>query len=232
MTHSHRATRGETMWQTPGMGDLPSRRGRRPRRASDVTRADARVAMRVILVLAVVGAALGPVWAQWSGAQQRAYVIGPGKLFPYDEVETMAATDGRYLVIVAAVGLLAGLVTWLFRSAHRGPLVLLALGVGGAGGSALTWLTGYLTGGGTYHGKPGSQIAHLPVSLHMRGLLFVEPALAILLYGLCVAFAARDDLGRADPVREQLVRARDQAQYGWGHGDGAGALQQGELPPQ
>ncbi|HZC69403.1 MAG TPA: hypothetical protein VE442_01795 [Jatrophihabitans sp.] len=232
MTHSHRAARGETMWHTPGLGDVPTRRARRRRRAVDETRADARVAIRLILVLAVVGAALGPLWAKWSGAQQRAYVIAPGKLYPYEEVEKMAATDGRYLAIVAAVGFLAALFAWLFRASHRGPLVLLGLGVGGAVGSALTWFTGYLTGGGTYHGKAGSQIAHLPVSLHMRGLLFVEPAIAIMIYGLFVAFAVRDDLGRADPVRERLVRARTEAQDGWRYGDGAGALQQRDLPPQ
>lgn len=232
MSHSHRAGRGQTMWQTPGMAEWVSRRARRPRRAADETRSDVRVAVFVIFLLALVGAALGPAWSWWSGPQQRAYVIGPGKLFPYEEVETMAATDGRYLVIVAAVGFLAGLFAWLFGAAHRGPLLLLGLGIGGAVGSALTWLTGRLTGGGTYDGKAGSQIAHLPVSLHMRGLLFVEPAVAILLYGLCVAFAARDDLGRADPVRERLVRARDQAQDSWRYGNSAGALEQRDLPPQ
>ncbi len=223
----------EPAWHTLSVGDWPIKRAAPPRRAADETLADVRAAGLVVLALAVVGAALGPVWAEWSGAQQRAYVLGPGKLYPYDEVETMAAADGRYFVIVAAVGVLAALVVWLSRPGNRGALLLLALGFGGLGGSALTWWLGYLTGGGTYDGKTGTTISHLPLSLHMRGLLLVEPALAILLYGLFVAFAARDDLGRADPVRGRLsVPPGDQPQYGRGHGDGPGPLQQGDLPAQ
>jgi len=213
MTHSPQPGHDEPVWEPPGLSQVPAEpRRRRARRPAAETLADARVAMYVMLALAVVGAALGPVWAAWSGPQQRAFVIGPGKLFPFDEVETMAAADGRFLVIVAGVGLLAGLGTWLLRPTHRGPLVLLALGVGGLAGAALTWWTGYLTGGGTRHGEPGTTIAQLPLSLHMPGLLFVEPALAILVYGLFVAFAARDDLGRPDPVRERVVAARHPAQ--------------------
>jgi hypothetical protein len=171
------------------------------------TRADLRIAGVLAVGLAVLGAVLGFVWSAWSGAQQRAYVIAAGQLYPFDEVETRAAADGRYLVIVAAVGLLAGLLTWLLRSANRGPLVLLGLEIGALGGAALTWWVGYLSGGGTDVGKTNTIIAHLPLSLHMHGLLFVEPAVAALVYGLFVAFAARDDLGHPDPVRDTLAGA-------------------------
>ena len=235
MAHSRRERSGEPVWQTHVIDGLPgtSEPRRRRRYAADETLADGRIALVVVLALAVLGAALGPLWSAWSGAQQRAYVVAPGQLYPFDEVETRAAADGRFLAIVAGVGLLAGLVAWLFRAAHRGPLVLVALGVGGVAGSALTWWTGYLTGGGTYHGAPRTVIHRLPLTLHMPGLLFVEPAVAILLYGLFVAFAAHDDLGRPDPVRQRLlVRAHDQPQYGWRDGDGAGPLQQRDLPPQ
>jgi len=36
------------------------------------------------------------------------------------------------------------------------------------------------------------------VSLHATGLLFFEAAVAVLVYGLLVAFTTRDDLGRTD----------------------------------
>jgi len=217
---------GVTPWSMPQ--DTPPSRS-----AADDTLVDLRVAWRLVVVLAVLGAVLGPLWSAWSGAQQRAYVIAPGQLYPYDEVETMAGTDGRYLLIVVIVGLVAAMVAWWARAEHRGPLVLLALGLGGTAGAALTWWTGYLTGGGTYDGKAGATISHLPVSLHMHGLVFVEPAVATLLYGLFVAFAARDDLNRADPVRERVsVGAGDHPPYGWGYGDGPGPLQQRDLPPQ
>jgi hypothetical protein len=195
--------------------------------------ADLRVAIALTLGLAVLGALLGLLWAAWSGPQQRAYVLGPGKLYPYDEVETMARSDGRYLVIVATVGLLAALLGWFARPRNRGPLVLLALCLGGLAGAALTAWVGHLTDGGTFAGKTNTTIKHLPLSLHMHGLLFVEPAVTALIYGLFVAFAARDDLGRPDTVRERVsVGAGDHAQYGGGYGDAPGALQQRDLPTQ
>jgi hypothetical protein len=204
-----------------------------PDEADKATVADVRLAGIVFAVLVVLGALLGLLWSAWSGPQQRAFVIAPGKLYPFDEIETMAAADGRYLVLVAATGLLAALIVWLVRPVNRGAAVLVALCAGGLAGAALTAWIGHLTGGGTDAGKPGSTIAHLPLTLHMHGLLFVEPALAALVYGLFVAFAARDDLGRDDPVRSRVsVRPGDHPQYGGGHGDASGSLQQGDLPAQ
>jgi hypothetical protein len=195
--------------------------------------ADLRIAGIILLTLSVLGAVLGLLWKAWSGPQQRAYVIAPGKLYPFDEVETMAGADGRYLVIVAATGLLAALLAWAVRPGNRGPLVQLALCVGGFVGAVLTAWIGHLVSDGTVHGKAGTTIAHIPLSLHMRGLALVEPAVAALVYGLFVAFAARDDLGRDDPVRERVsVRAGDDAQDGGGYGDAPRALQQSDLPPQ
>jgi hypothetical protein len=206
--------------------------------AAESTLADVRAAWWLTLALLVVGAAAGLAWSAWSGPQQKAFigdgrVIARGRLYPLGETEKMVAADGRYAAIVAAVGLLAALVAWTSRAANRGPLVVLALLIGGLGGSALTWLTGYLTGGGSYAGKPGTTIDRLPLTLHMPGLLLVEPAVALLLYGLMVAFAARDDLGRADPVRDRLsVRSGQHAQHGWRDGDAPRPPQQGGFAPQ
>jgi hypothetical protein len=136
-------------------------------------------------------------------------------------------------VIVASIGLLAALLAWALRPANRGPLVQLALCVGGFVGAVLTAWIGHLVSGGTVDGKAGTTIAHIPLSLHMRGLALVEPAVAALVYGLFVAFAARDDLGRDDPVRERVsVRAGDDPQDGGGYGDAPRALQQSDFPPQ
>jgi hypothetical protein len=197
------------------------------------TRADLRAAAFVVVALAVVGALLGLAWSGWSGPQQRAFVIAPGKLYPFDEVETMAAADGRYLVLTGIVGLAAGLLAWFRLREHRGPIIALALVIGALAGAALTWWVGHLTDGGTYSGRKGSTIAHLPLTLHMHGLLLLEAALAALVYGLFSAFAVRDDLGRDDPVRTRAsVQRREQAQRGGGDGDAPGASQQGDLPPQ
>jgi hypothetical protein len=200
---------------------------------------DHRYAAVLAGVLLVLGALLGLVWSAWSPPGPRALVLSPGVFVP-DETESFVAGDGRFLAIATIVGLLAGIVAWR-RVVDRGPVVLLALAVGGTAGSVLMALVGHLTGGGTFAGKTNSLIDQLPLSLHMHGLLFVEPAVACLLYGLCVAFTVPDDLGRPDPVRDR-VRPRPEApmsvgagahpQDGWRYGDAAGLPQQGDLPPQ
>jgi hypothetical protein len=197
------------------------------------TRADLRFAALVVVVLAVLGAVLGLIWMAWSPAQPKAFVYAPGKSFTYEESESWIATDGRFLVLTGGLGLVAAVLAW-FRVRNRGPLMLLALIVGGLGGAYLTRWVGYLTGGGNYTGKLDTIVTHLPVSLHIPGLVFVEPAIAALVYGMLVAFATHDDLGRPDPLRDELVSVApsDHPQYGWGDRDAAGALQQGDLPPQ
>lgn len=179
------------------------------------TVADLRVAAAITIGLAALGAVLGVVWSAWAGPQQRAYVISPGALYPFDEVETRAGADARFFVIVASVGILAGLLGWLLRPANRGPLVLLGLCLGTLAGAALTAWVGHLTGGGTYSGKTGTIIAHLPVSLHMDALLFVGPALAALIYGMFAAFAVHDDLGHPDPARRLAAPPVEWQQHGW-----------------
>lgn len=189
--------------------------------------------------LAVLGALLGLVWSAWSPPGPAARVVTPG-VFVTDETESFVAGDGRFLALGTLVGLVAGFVAWR-RVSDRGPLVPLALAVGGTVGCLLMELVGHLTGGGSFDGRANAFIARLPLSLHMPGLTFVEPAVACLLYGLMVAFTASDDLGRPDPVRDRLrppapepvsVGAGAHPQDGWGYRDAARLPEQGDLPPQ
>lgn len=232
-------------WIPPG---YPQPQAVEPHRvASENVLRDLRVGGVVVLTLGALGAVLGLLWSAWSPPGPRAYVISPG-LWQPDETESFIAGDGRYLVISVVVGILAALVLWQ-RSGNRGPIVIGALTVGCLGGSLLTELVGHLTGGGTFDGKTNTIIDALPVSLHMSGLRFLEAGIAVVVYGMLVAFAARDDLGRTDPIRESLlptigyagpppgqpgwsVGPGDQSQYGWGNGNAPGPLQQGDLPPQ
>ncbi len=211
----------------------------------DLPRRDLRVAAVLAALLAVFGIPLGLLWGIWSPPGPEARILRPGVFIP-GETEAFVAADGRYLVITAAVGLVAGLVAWRLTT-HRGPLVLLGLVVGGLVGSLLMELFGHLIGGGsftgkTFHYEDGTSrvyTAQLPVSLHVHGLLFAQSTVAVLVYGLFVAFAVRDDLGRPDPVRDMLTRddaesvdAGDEAQHGGRYGDAPGPLQQRDLPPQ
>jgi len=229
---------------------------RRPATGSPGAVADVRAAAVLVAVLLVVGAALGPLWAWWSPPGPAAVLYPHGAVLP-DESEAWIGADGRFLVIVAAVGLLAALVTWFGRPANRGAITAAALGVGAIGGSLLMDLTGSLSGGGDGDGKYRVQLVdgtvrpyskQLPLWVHTTGLLLVEAVVAVLVYGLLVAFAARDDLGRPDPVRDRAasqpapqpapgpqvpasVHADGYPQDGRGDGYRPRPFQQGELPP-
>lgn len=196
-------------------------------------RTDLRLLLAIILTMSAVGALLGLGWQLWSPPRPAGYVIGPGLVQP-DETEAFVAGDGRYAVIVLASGILAGLFVWFARIARGTPAVI-ALTLGGLAGAGLTALVGHLTGGGTGSGRTNTVIGHLPLSVHISGLLLVEAAAAVLVYGFCVSFATDDDLGEADPVRELArasVRPDVELQYAGGDGDGSSGLQQGYLPPQ
>jgi hypothetical protein len=202
------------------------------RHADDGGAAGVRLAVGLVVVLVVVGAVLGLVWQAWSPPGPLAAVQAGG--IQADETEAWAAGDGRFAIIALAVGLLAGLLVWFVRGL-RGPLGVLALMTGGLAGAAVTNAIGHVVRGpGTTYScgsDTGRCIEHLPLTVHMPALYLLEPLAAVLVYGLLVAFAARDDLGRADGWRRPAsVPAGRDPQDGWGYRDGAGALQQGDLP--
>lgn len=188
-------------------------------------RAELRLAALVVAALVVLGIILGLVWWWWSPPRPVGYVIAPNAVQP-DETESFVAGDGRFAVLTALAGVGAALAVW-FIHRIRGPLAILALVVGGLLGAGLTELIGHAAGGGSATGPNQTLIRHLPLEVHMSGLVIVEAALAVLVYGLCVAFAASDDLDVDGPPATPpgSVGVGGQPQYGGGHGDGAGALQ-------
>jgi len=87
--------------------------------------------------------------------------------------------------------------------------------------------------GSDYTCGAGTCIDHLPLTVHMHGLWFLQAFIAVLGYGLFVAFAVADDLGRPDrqsgapatppgpePVASS-VGPQHQPQDGGGYGDAA-----------
>lgn len=186
-----------------------------------------RIAAALVLALAVAGAVLGVLWQWWSPPGPAGFVLGPHAVQP-DETEAWVAADGRFAVLCGGTGLAAGLLMW-FHRASRGPAVAAGLVLGGFAGSALTELVGHLLAGGKGSGATNTVLKELPLSLHMQGLRFLEPAVAVLAYCLIAAFAKEDDLGRPEPGS---VGLDDEPQYGGGYGDAAGALHESYLPPQ
>jgi hypothetical protein len=163
--------------------------------------AELREAAIVVGVLAAVGAVLGIVWQWWSPPGPLAGVL-PGHLIQPDETEAMVAADGRYAIVVAAVGLVAGVAVW-FRRGLRGPSAALALGIGGFAGGVLTEYVGRALDGGKSDGAVNTLIRHLKLDVHMHGLRVLEPLVAVLTYSLIVAFAPTDDLGRDDSAQAE-----------------------------
>jgi hypothetical protein len=175
-------------------------------------RADLRAGLIVVLALAVLGAALGIVWQWWSPPSGLGFMVGPNEIQP-DQTEAFVAADGRFAVIVGAVGLVAGVLAWR-RTSTRGPVVAAALALGGFVGSLLTAAVGHLVAGGSNNGKPGDILHKLPLSLHMHGLLLLEAVVAVMVYSICVSFATRDDLGRPDVPGDENQSGVGQPQFG------------------
>jgi hypothetical protein len=190
------------------------------------TRDELRYGAYLALALAGLGALLGVLWQWWSPPGPIGYVIAPHAIQP-DETEAFVAADGRFAVICAATGLVAGVGAWMHKPT-RGPVAVLSLAVGGVLGALLTDLVGHLLAGGTSDGKTRTILRELPLSVHMRGLLVLEAAVAVLVYSLLVSFAAADDLGRGYPS----VGMGDEPQLVGGGGHAPGAFQQPDLPPQ
>jgi hypothetical protein len=151
----------------------------------------------VIGALAVIGAALAPLWVHL--APRLAFRVDqPGRALPVvPEAEEYVGADGRFVFITLIVGVLAGIACWLVRRS-RGPLVLLALAVGGLLGAVITWRLGMRIGTG-YQPADLQQVGRIiyqPLTLRAKSALVVEPVAAVLVYLLGVGFTARNDLGQ------------------------------------
>jgi Protein of unknown function (DUF2567) len=151
--------------------------------------------------LAAAGALLGLLWQQISPRTQGFVYVPPHGIIA-EENESLVATDGRFVLLTCAAGIVAAVAAWSRRSA-RGPAAALALAAGGLLGALLTDRVAHATGGG-HDGGTLNEVITLSVRVHARGLLFLEPAVALLVYAACALFSRRDDLG-ADVAFARLV---------------------------
>ncbi|MGN6608187.1 MAG: DUF2567 domain-containing protein [Jatrophihabitans sp.] len=182
------------------------------------TARDLRRGAVVVAVLTVVGALLGLVWAWWSPPTGAAFKRGSdGVTWLIDENEAAVSADGRFAILTLGLGVLAGGLLYT-RTRLRGPITVTALAIGCLLGTQAMRLVGWLTGGGHDSGPAcriylaqvvdGQCIEHTRLSVQAPSLYLFGAAAAVLVYGVLVSFAGRDDLGRRDPVRRMLLERR------------------------
>jgi hypothetical protein len=155
----------------------------------------------VLGVLAVVGVPLGVLW--WLLAPRAHYRIthdGPVPIGnPSDEL--LFADDGIFVLIVAGLGLVAGVATWLVRRL-RGVAGLLGVALGTLAGSAVAWQVGELLGPGPSKAALRQVGARVSTSLTLGALpaLAVGPFVAMLVWLVATLYARNDGLGRPAPA--------------------------------
>jgi LPXTG-motif cell wall-anchored protein len=157
-----------------------------------------RWAALLVGVLAVVGVLLGLLW--WGIAPRAHFTItasGPQVIGnPSDEL--LAADDSIYTLLVAGLGLLAGLAAWLVRR-RRGLAGLVGVAVGMLAAGIVSWQVGELLGPGPSKAdlaRVGGRVT-TALDLHAVAAVAVGPFAAVLVYLLATMWSRSDDLGRS-----------------------------------
>ena len=164
-------------------------------------RADLQVTLRLVAVLALSGIPAGLLW--WLLAPRvEVRVTSPGRYEAIERVseEFRAADDGVYVLVLAGLGLLAGLAAWWLLRRRRGVTVLLGLAAGTAAAALVAWQLGEAlapsppdadlqTGGDVV--KSGLGLASTPAAL------MVAPFAAVLAYVAGTLIVSGEDLNRS-----------------------------------
>ncbi len=189
---------------TPPPTPLLPDRGVRPVRSDrwevrQELRADRRAAAWLALALALIGVPAGLVW--WALAPRAEFRItadGP-VVVGSPSAELLVADDAIFILVMAVIGLLAGLAAWPLRR-HRGVTLLAGLAVGATAAGAIAWLVGELLGEGPTEAQLSDVggVVTTGLDLGATAALAVAPFLAVLIYLIGVVVNADDGLGRMD----------------------------------
>jgi hypothetical protein len=179
----------------PVEGQLPSASDRWGGWAE--VRADLRRAGLFASAVVVAGIPAGLLW--WALAPRAEFRItqdGPAAIGSPSS-ELFVADDGVFVLVMAGLGLLAGLVAWAMRRSRGiAQLVAVALGSGLAG--AVAWGIGALLGGGPSKAELAEvgTVVTTRLGLGSTAALAVAPFVAVLVYVLGGILTADDGLGR------------------------------------
>jgi hypothetical protein len=173
-------------------------------------RTDLRPAGLLVLALAGVGVPAGVLW--WLLAPRAEFRItedGP-QVLGSPSTELLVADDAVFVLIMAVVGLLGGLVAWQLRR-YRGVTLLAALAVGAGAAGAVAWLVGEMLGEGPTEAELSEVggVVTTGLDLGATAALAVAPFVALLVYVLGVVINADDGLGRAASRADAAADAED-----------------------
>jgi hypothetical protein len=178
----------------------PAPPARRPWSAWAELRTDLRAALGLALGLALAGVPAGLLW-WWLAprAEFRITADGPVAL-GNPSAEIPVAVDGVLALVLAGLGLLAGVLAWLLRR-RRGLATLLALALGAVLAGVVAWRLGVLLAPPPTRADLGhvGGIVSTGLNLHSLPVLAVGPFAAVLAYLVPAAYSATDDLGRPEP---------------------------------
>jgi hypothetical protein len=179
-----------------------------PAVAAEPPPSDARPARRAVLLRPLLGllggqlaggVLVGVIWRLWAPSTVAFVAAGPdGRtvLIPA-ESESQFAGDGRFALLAAVVGALAGALAWRLRTG-RGPWLPALL----ASGALLSALVGRAVGELLAAGEPAripQTIISPPLVLHSAPVLFVQAFVAVLVYTMLVGLSS--DARPRDPDR-------------------------------
>jgi Protein of unknown function (DUF2567) len=184
----------------PGVPDaagpaLPARRPWSPWREA---RAEWRTLLTLLLGLAVLGVPFGALW--WALAPRADFRVtanGPVPIGnPSDEL--LVADDVVFVLLLAALGLLAGLGVWLVRRS-RGVAGLLGVAFGTLAAGAVAWQVGELLGPGPTAAALKHVGGRVTTGLTLDSLpaLAAGPFFAVLVYVVGALAVRSDGLGRS-----------------------------------
>ncbi|WP_051515392.1 DUF2567 domain-containing protein [Candidatus Blastococcus massiliensis] len=165
------------------------------------TREDLPRAGWFLLAVTLAGVPAGVIW--WALAPRAEFRItedGPAPI-GVPSAELLIADDGVFVLVLATLGLFAGLAAWAMRKA-RGVTLVVTLAVGTVLAGAVAWWVGVLLG----EGPTDAQLAEVGgvvttrLDLGSTAALAVAPFVAVLVYLLGVILNADDGLGRPVPV--------------------------------
>lgn len=179
-----------------------------------VTRAEARTAMRLMLLLALAGIPVGLIWLAL--APRREFKVLDGGFQALEpESEALIGADGWLMIVTGVLGVLIGVLVWQFVRA-RGVGILLGLAAGMVVLSAVAWQVGEWLGTGASPEEQAQLGAIVSPALHLRAIpaLLAGAFLATLTYLVMVSFVRRDDLQRTSSSISSDSTAPPTAQAG------------------